>query len=479
MVDSAMVHSSAPDFVVRNQHLAPWLRLFALAGLAILSSCGGNHSSPAVAPPPEVTPPGVAPPTALSYVTPRALYVKDEVITANPANVSGGPVASFTVSPALPSGLSLDVLTGLITGTPTTLQRETNHTVTASNAAGSVQAPLRLTITGRGAWTSVPTVPTPRLYATLSRLPDGRQLLAGGMTGAGPSLEADIYDPATNTWSAADDMVAARSNPSAVVLADGRVLVFGGDAAGFTTLASAEIYDPVANTWTATGSMNEPRTGSTAHVLPDGRVLVVGGLDQTGATTFSSTVERYDPATGTWTVLPTPLSAARAQHAAQLLPDGVTLLVVGGVGGSGHVTSAERYAVDGSATTPIAYGASGNVYLSVRLDDGSVLVVSEDTTARRFDPATSSWTTSGMSATRLLPTMTLLADGRVLLAGGSNLDSAEIYNPDLNVWTTATSMGARRNRSAAALLDDGRVLVVSGYANPPGAEVNSTETFTP
>jgi len=84
-----------------------------------------------------------------------------------------------------------------------------------------------------------------------------------------------------------------------------------------------------------------------------------------------------------------------------------------------------------------------------------------------------------MNATRTLPTMTLLADGRVLLAGGSSLDTAEIYNPDLNVWTTATSMGARRRGSAAARLDDGRVLVVSGFANPPGAAVNSTETFTP
>lgn len=449
-----------------------WLRLIALCGtsLMVLVACGGNRSGAPATPPPE----GAAP-AALSYDTPRALYVKGEAIAANHARVSGGAVASFTVSPALPAGLYIDALTGVITGTPTMLQREAGYTVTARNAAGSVQVPLELTVTGRGAWTSVPTVPTPRHYATLSRLPDGRQLLAGGIGVGGPSNEADIFDPATNTWSVAALMLEARSDPSAVVLADGRVLVFGGDAAGMVALASAELYDPVANTWTATGNMNETRVRPTATLLPNGKVLVAGGNDNTSA---SNTVELYDPATGTWTLLPTPMSTARMQHAAQLLPDGNTLLIAGGIAGGMHITTAELYAVDGSGTTPIAYGGIGSIHTSVRLDDGSVLVVADgSTTARRFDPATSTWTTSTMSATRLLPTLTLLADGRVLLGGGHNLNTTEIYNPDHNVWTTAASMGTPRNRSAAALLDDGHVLMVSG-ANS-GGEVNSTERYAP
>lgn len=465
MVDSAMTSSIAPNFVVRNPSQAKaCLGVIAVCGMALLAACGGNHGS--------------APPTALSYDTPQALYVTGETIAPNQARITGGKPTSFEVSPALPDGLSLDTRTGSITGQPTTRQRQTSHIVTARHVLGSVQTELRLTVTARGAWASVGTVPTPRHYSTLSRLLDGRLLLAGGIGGAGPSGEADLYDPASGTWSAAAPMLHLRSDPGAVRLPDGRVLVFGGDGVGLNTTVAAELYDPVANTWTATGSMNEPRTRATAHLLPNGKVLVAGGYDRTGALSFSNTAEVYDPATGTWSLLATPLSAARAQHAAELLPDGTTLLVMGGVNASGFVTTAERYAVDGTATTPIAFAGSGNVHQSVRLDDGSVLVVSDaGTTARRFDPSTSTWTTSTLSSTRSLPTMTLLADGRVLLAGGSSLNSAEIYNPDVNVWTTASPMANVRRAAVAQLLGDGRVLVVSGFDG--AGEVNSTERYTP
>jgi hypothetical protein len=444
------------------------MKVLALSGSLALAACGGNHKGP---------PPATQ--LTLDYDTPRALYVTGESIAINHARVTGGPATSFSVSPALPGGLSLDAHSGSITGTPTTLQREASYVVTASGASGSAQAPLRITVTGRGAWTAVPTVPAPRHYATLTRLPDGRQLFAGGFAAGGPTGDTDIYTPATNTWSAAAPMLVPRSDPMAVGLGDGRVLVFGGDDNAMNSITHAELYDPVANTWTATGSLNHARVRPTAHRLPDGKVLVAGGYSRAGGpTNFLNTAEVYDPATGLWTVLPAPLSTARAQHAAQLLPGGTELLIMGGVNSSGFVTTAERYAVDGSGTTPVAYGASGNVHVSVRLDDGSVLVMSDGgTTARRFDPATSSWTTSTMSATRSLPTMTLLTDGRVLLAGGSSLSTAEIYNPDHNVWTTAASMPSVRRSAVAALLDDGRVLAVSGFEN--AGEVNATELFAP
>ncbi len=472
-----MDHATTAPFIsaTRARPHRPWSWALPVCALALLSACGGSSHTPA-APAVPVIP---AAPTALSYDTEQALYVVGESITPNAARLTGDSgTASFAATPALPGGLSLDTRTGLITGTPTTLQRQAAYTVTASNSTGAAQTQLRFTVTGRGAWSATATIPGARHYATLSPLAGGKLLVAGGQLAGGPTDSAYVYDPLTATWGAVANMLVERSDPMSVVLLDGRVLVFGGDTAGNLTTATAEIYDPVADTWTATGSMTSARTRPTATVLADGKVLVTGGYERTPATVFRNTAELYNPATGTWTQLPTTLSAARAQHAAALLPGGNTLLLAGGVNSSGFVTTAERYAVDGSATTVIPYGGSGNVHQAVSLDDDSVLVTNDgSTTAWRFNPGTLTWTPSTMSAARTLPTMTLLADGRVLVAGGSNLDTAEIYNPDVNRWTTATPMAAVRRAAVAALLGDGSVLVVGGFSG--AGEVNGTERYTP
>lgn len=431
--------------------------------------------------------PALVAPATLSYATPLALYVTSEPITPNTAQVTGGPASSFTVSPALPSGLSLNATTGAITGTPSAVQSLATYTVTASNAAGSAQTQVQIVVTSRGHWAPGAAIPNARHYFVVAKLGDGRVLAAGGITNGGYSTSAVIYDPVADAWTAAAPMLVPRADPSATVLADGRVLVVGGDDAFGNTVASAELYDPVANTWTATGSMSVARTRHTATRLPDGRVLAIGGHRQLGGggLTFSDTAEIYDPATGTWTATATTLSSPRTQHAAELLPDGTAVLVIGGIYNAGYVASAELFPVSGSGpTTPVAGTVpGGNVYTSVRLADGSVLaMVDNSLTTLRYHPATASWTTSTLAggSARSLPTMTTLADGRVLLAGGSNLDTAEIYNPDVNLWTTASSMANLRRAASAILLDDGRVLAIGGFRSVPStAELDSVELFTP
>jgi Kelch motif len=118
------------------------------------------------------------------------------------------------------------------------------------------------------------------------------------------------------------------------LLPNGKVLVAGGVIPYFS---SAELYDPATGSWTATGSLNTARYTHTATLLPNGKVLVAGGYDSAPL----SSAELYDPATGSWSVTDN-LNTARSGHTATLLPNGEVLIAAGGNNG-GFLASAELY----------------------------------------------------------------------------------------------------------------------------------------
>ena len=143
---------------------------------------------------------------------------------------------------------------------------------------------------------------------TATLLADGRVLIAGGGpaswvdSSARTSASVELYDPKTGTFShdRLDDD--AREDHTATLLADGRVLIAGGNDVGDHAVASAELYDPTTGTFTPTGSMATARGFHTATLLADGRVLDrrrrPRRLDATGA--FLASAEIYDPTTGTF-----------------------------------------------------------------------------------------------------------------------------------------------------------------------------------
>jgi WD40 repeat protein len=130
-------------------------------------------------------------------------------------------------------------------------------------------------------------------------LPDGRVLLIGGAgkdaqgNPQGCVASAQLYDPKTGTFSATGSMTATRCLHTAALLSDGRVLIAGGRSSddGTTDLASAELYDPKTGTFSATGSMTATRSQHTAVLLRDGRVLIGLGWESADG----ATAELYQP----------------------------------------------------------------------------------------------------------------------------------------------------------------------------------------
>ena len=192
---------------------------------------------------------------------------------------------------------------------------------------------------------------SPRSQHTATLLPSGLVLIAGGFDIVNgvltPSNTAELYDPVLHTttttstdangvvttttvitggldFTATAPLAFAHYGHSATRLADGRIVVVGGNT------TQTEIYDPVAAAWTTQGPTTATHTSHGAVLLANGRILVAGG------TQFAQpTAELFDPATGTWTPAAAML-VARNNPTATLLPDG-SVLVCGGAADSAGV----------------------------------------------------------------------------------------------------------------------------------------------
>jgi N-acetylneuraminic acid mutarotase len=357
-----------------------------------------------------------------------------------------------------------------------------------------------------GSWAATGSLATARYDHTATLLLDGRVLVVGGARGNGDAqsglASAELYDPATRSWTKTGSMAASRTEFTATLLLDGRVLVVGGNPyeplAGCDTpscsaeQATAELFDPKTGRWSATGHMSVGRAGHTATRLADGRVLVAGGVG--GGISLRST-DIYAPATGTWSKTGA-MAAGRAGHGAVALADG-SVLVAGGFGETGPLGTAERY--DPTKGTWAAAGTLPGVSIGTAtlLSDGRVLLAGGDTglaqphSADLFDPTSDSWSATGsMITARQSHVTVLLPDGRVLAAGGWNvtqsatsfLNTAEIYDPTTGTWTATASTTVARAGATATALKDGTVLLVGGDAGSGAGNsvpTASVEIFTP
>jgi hypothetical protein len=338
---------------------------------------------------------------------------------------------------------------------------------------------------GQGVWTPTGALPAGRRDHTATLLPDGDVLIVGG-TAPG----AFLYNPDAGSFIATQGAPLFNHGQfaTATLLLDGRVLVVG----GFGTPHRAELYDPSTRSFTATaggeteGATNAARIVHSATLLPDGRVLLAGGQSPGSPPVPLADAEIYDPATDAFTPI-VGLTATRSGHGAARLADGSVLIAGGRSAGGACLTTAEVFDPESgifTLTGAMNIGRCGLQWNNLTvLQDGRAFVVVDNTNAELYNPATGTFSMAGApSVVHSAGSVTLLADGRVLVAGGSTgggpitTAETEIFNPATGTFSLAAPMTTVRQQHSATRLADGRVLIVGGFSL--GADVGTAELLS-
>jgi N-acetylneuraminic acid mutarotase len=364
--------------------------------------------------------------------------------------------------------------------------------LTVSAIAGHLSAQAK--VVDSGAWAPIPNLHDGHVAHTATLLNDGRVLIAGGARVDGVArASCELFDPKSNRWVRAADMVHARAGHTATLLADGTVLVTGGQT-GLSlfddqVLVSAEIYHPASNSWTAVAPMHARRRLHDAIRLHDGRVLVVGGTNLAAGSPLPAAeqeqAEIYHPQLDRWLIAGTGLPPLSGE-AATLMPDG-SVLVTGGSSDSGFATTGAELFDPGAnrwrpTTWPMATPRYGHT--ATLLPDGKVLLVGGYTTQQQVSggvtyPVSELLTTSEMFDLRgstgirvgysIIPrfehSATLLRNGTVLVVGSAYASDADsqIFDPKNTEHWASTGLKMDRYLHTATTLVDGRILIAGGY----------------
>ncbi len=274
-------------------------------------------------------------------------------------------------------------------------------------------------------------------------------------TDAGVDATVPAQDP--TGWDSVGPLTHGRALATTTLLADGRVLVVGGEDTDYAMLASVEIFDPSTNTFQDAAPLPAPRDHHTATLLQSGEVLVTGGGQgseisvPTGDKTLASAL-LYDPKKNEWREVGS-MSSSRAGHRAALLDDGRVLVVGGG-------------AVVGYSCAQI----HPNCTIATSLGSAEI-----------YDPATGTWSPTGsLSQPRLAFSLNLTPAGVVASGGAAEnhgLESVEIFDPAANAWHPGPKLNGQRLYHSAALL--GERLVVAGGKIANVAPITSVDVLDP
>ena len=390
--------------------------------------------------------------------------------------------------------------------------------------SGSATATAELYDSSSGTFAATGGMIAPGAGQTATLLGNGEVLMVGAsgsctttapeLSLCGPSLTGcvitcedttELYDPMAATFQPTGNTSLTLVNQTATRLANGQVLVAGGQGSFCMAnspdgpcevdlnLANAELYDPVSGAFVSTGKMIHRRSGHAAALLQSGGVLIVGASPDD-----NRSAELYDSSTGTFGLTGSLIVArvgSEVSFSATTLSDG-RVLVAGGEGDSAdqpNLNDAELYdSASGtfSETGAMAVGRGGHT--ATLLLNGEVLVaggiastMGVQQSAELYDPATGTFRPTGsMTMPRAGHTATLLKDGRVLIAGGETpiiplpppvcppppsmapcfqkltqaTPTAEIYDPSTENFTATGNMTTARAAQTATLLKVGLLL---------------------
>jgi N-acetylneuraminic acid mutarotase len=226
-------------------------------------------------------------------------------------------------------------------------------------------------------------------------------------------------------------------------------------------------------------------------------VLAAGGSSTTASNGgYLSSAEMWKPADAIWIPV-AEMSTKRSGHSMVSLQDG-RAFVAGGQNTDGEgltidLTSTETYEPDNDRWVTMAPMTTARAEFGMTvLSDGRVLVAGGMNTngvtsdVEIWDPATNTWTSKGTLnfALKGLDLVTL-DDGRVLGVGGSPgvfsqvaMSQAVVYNVQQDRWWTVQSMGTPRDNPSMVKVTDGRVMVIGGY-NSYASYLDTAEMYYP
>jgi N-acetylneuraminic acid mutarotase len=378
-----------------------------------------------------------------TQLTATGIY-SDET-TANVTNIA-------TWTSDTPTAATVGPTTGLATSV-------SPGSTTISAAVGLVGGTASLTVVAN-AWTPTGSLKTGREGHTATLLPNGTVLVTGGDIDSllDKTNSAEIYNPVSDVWSPTGSLPVAVVGQSATLLQNGKVLVAGGLVNQFelSGTTSAELYDPATGTWTLTGSLPIPIFNVPATLLQNGQVLLGNS-------------ELYDPVAGTWSATGSLHFANDGLGTLTLLPNG-KVLATDGINAELYDPVAGTWSLTGNLTTPRSASFTATLLSNgMVLVAGGVSAGDTDLAAAElYDPVAGTWSATGsLTTARAAHTATLLPSGQVLIAGGiatggGVTSSSELYDPVAGTWSPTGSLGTARDGHTATLLQNGVVLVTGG-----------------